>query len=67
MLTFRGLSGDLASIHTYKTNVKVKKLMVKHQNTLTGRLSEELILSKECDPNADAKALPGGFVPAHGS
>lgn len=30
MLTFRGLSGDLASIHTfYKTIVKVKKVMMK--------------------------------------
>lgn len=30
MLTFKGLSEDLASLHTfYKTNVKVKKVMMK--------------------------------------
>lgn len=34
---------------------------------LTGKLSEEQILRKECDPNTDVKAPLGVVVPANDS
>lgn len=34
---------------------------------LSGRLSKEQILRKECDPDADVKALSGVVVPANDS